>query len=88
MYSDETKYNDENDSWNFKFIIFHDMCAKAEMLETAKLMTFSMMFKNLVLNYYHFNVTVWRSALNFVQTCVSINSYFENAEYKRNVMIK
>ena len=88
MYSNETKYNDENDSWNFKFIIFHDMCAKTEVFETAKLMTLSIMFKNFALNYYYFNVTVWRSALNFVQACVSINSYFENAEYKRNVMTK
>ena len=88
MYSDETKYSDENDSWNFKFIIFHDMCAKVEMFETIKLMTFSIMLKDFALNYYYFNVIVWESALNFVQTCVSINSYFENSEYKRNVMIK
>ena len=58
MYSDETKYSDENNSWNFKFIIFHDMCARAEVFETVKLMTFSIIFKNLTLNYYYFNVTV------------------------------
>ena len=58
MYSDETKYNDENDSWNFKFIIFHDMCVKAEVFGTAKLMTFSIMFKNFVLDYYYSNVIV------------------------------
>ena len=88
MYSDEAKYNNENDSWNFKFIIFHDMCVKAEVLETIKLMTFLIMFKNLALNYYYSNVVVWESALNFVQTYVSINSYFEDAEYKRNVLTK
>ena len=64
------------------------MCVKAEMLETVKLMTFSIMFKNFVLNYYYSNVVVQRLALNFVQTCVLINVYFENAEYKRNVLIK
>ena len=88
MYSDEAKYSGENDSWNFKLIIFHDMCVKAEVLETVKLMTFSIMFKNFVLNYYYSNITVWKSALSFVQACVSINSYFEGAEYKRNVLIK
>ena len=58
MYSDETKYSDENDSWNFKFIIFHDMCTKIEMSEIIKSMTFSIMFKNFVLNYYYSNIIV------------------------------
>ena len=88
MYSDETKYNDENDSWNFKLIIFHDMCARAEVSETIKLMTFLIMFKGFALDYYYSNVSTQRLALNFVQTCVLINVYFEDAEYKRNVMIK
>ena len=88
MYSDETKYSDENDSWNFKLIIFHDMCAKAKMPESAKLMAFSIMFKSFALNYYYSNVNIRSLALNFVQTCVLINVYFENAEYKRNVLIK
>ena len=64
------------------------MCVRAEVSETVKLMTFSIMFKDFVLNYYYFNVTVWESVLNFVQACVFINSYFEDAEYKRNVLIK
>ena len=51
-------------------------------------MIFSIMLKNLALNYYYSNVTVWESALTFVQACVSISSYFEDAEYKRNVMTK
>ena len=88
MYSNEAKYSGENDSWNFKFIIFYDMCVKVEVFETIKLMTFSIMFKDFALNYYYFNMTVWRLALKFIQTCVLINSYFENSEYKQNVMIK
>ena len=88
MYSDKIKYSDENDSWNFKLIIIYDMCVRAEISKTVKLMTFSIMFKDFALDYYYFNVIVWKSALNFVQTCVSINRYFEDFEYKRNVMIK
>ena len=64
------------------------MCVRVEVFETVKLMTFSIMFKDFALNYYYFNVTVLKSALNFVQVCISINSYFENTEYKQNVMIK
>ena len=88
MYSNKTKYSDKNDSWIFKFIIFYDMCVKVEMSETTKLMTFPIMLKNFILDYYYFNIAVWRPALNFVQACVSINNYFENVEYKRNMMIK
>ena len=88
MYSDEAKYNDENDSWNFKLIIFHDMCVKAEVSETAKLITFSIMLKNLALNYYYSNVSTQKLALNFVQTCVLISVYFEGAEYKRKMLTK
>ena len=58
MYSNETKYNDKNDSWNFKLIIFHDMCVRVKMSETVKLRTFSIMFKSLALDYYYFNVIV------------------------------
>ena len=88
MYSDEIKYSGENDSWNFKLIIFHDMCARAKVPEAAKLMALPIMLKGLVLDYYYSNVAVRRLALNFVQACVLINAYFEGAEYKRNVLVK
>ena len=88
MYSDEIKYSGENDSWNFKLTIFHDMCARAEVPEAIKLMAFSIMLKGFALDYYYSNVSTRGLALNFVQACVLINIYFENAEYKRNVLIK
>ena len=64
------------------------MCAKVEVFETIKLMTFSIIFKDFALNYYYSNVNTQKLALNFVQTCVLINVYFEDAEYKRKMLIK
>jgi hypothetical protein len=31
LYTNEAKYNDENDSFSFKLTIFHDMCDRADV---------------------------------------------------------
>jgi hypothetical protein len=40
LYTDETKYSDENDSFSFKLTIFHDMCDRVDVSQSAKLKEF------------------------------------------------
>ncbi len=56
LYIDEAKYSHENDSFSFKLTIFHDMCDRADVLQSAKLKTFLIKLKDLALDYYYSNM--------------------------------
>jgi hypothetical protein len=45
LYSDEAKYNKENDNFSFKLIMFNDMCDRIDVSSKAKLKAFSTMLK-------------------------------------------
>jgi hypothetical protein len=51
LYTNEAKYNDDNDSFSYKLTIFHDMCNRVDVLQSAKLKAFSIMSKGLILDY-------------------------------------
>jgi hypothetical protein len=36
MYEEEYKYSGDNDNFDFKLVIFHDLCARADVPENAK----------------------------------------------------
>jgi hypothetical protein len=89
FYTNEAKYSDENDSFSFKLTIFHDMCDRVDVLQLIKLKTFSIMLKDLTFDYYYSNmfaniVTV----ITFDEICFSMKNYFEDVEYKRDILFK
>ncbi len=88
LYSDETKYSEENDNFSFKLIMFNDMCDRIDVLNETKLKVFSIMLKKLALNYYYSNVINSKASLTFDDVCVSITNYFEDAEYRRSILNK
>jgi hypothetical protein len=88
LYSDDAKYSEENDNFSFKLIMFNDMCDRVDVLNEAKLKVFSIMLKRLALNYYYSNVINSKASLTFDDVCVSITSYFEDAEYRRSILNK
>jgi negative regulator of genetic competence, sporulation and motility len=88
LYSDEAKYSEENDNFSFKLIMFNDMCDRVDVSSEAKLKAFSTMLKELALDYYYANVTSSKNAFTFDDVCISIMSYFEDAEYKRSILNK
>ena len=53
MYTEESKYGGNKDSFNFKFTIFHNICGRANIPYKAKAKTFSIMLKGLVLNFFY-----------------------------------
>ncbi len=87
LYSDEIKYSDENDSFSFKLIIFHDMCARVDVSHSVKLKAFFIMLKGLALNFYYSNMSISAFVI-FDEVCYSMSNYFENAEYKRSILTR
>jgi hypothetical protein len=37
LYTDEAKYNEKNDNYSFKLIMFNDMCDRIDVSSEAKL---------------------------------------------------
>ncbi len=89
LYTDEAKYSEKNDNFSFKLIMFNDMCDRVDVSLELKLKAFFTMLKRLALNYYYANVTSSKNdSFTFDDVCISIMSYFEDAEYKRSILNK
>ncbi len=87
LYTNEAKYSDENDSFSFKLTIFHDMCDRADVSQSAKLKAFSTMLKDLTLDYYYSNMST-DIFIIFDEVCFSMRNYFEDVEYRRDILFK
>jgi hypothetical protein len=87
LYTKKTNYSDENDSFSFKLTIFHDMCDRVDVLQSIKLKTFFIMLKELTLDYYYSNMNI-DVFIIFDEVCFSTRNYFEDAEYRRNILFK
>jgi hypothetical protein len=89
LYSDDAKYSEKNNNFSFKLIMFNDMCDRADVSSETKLKAFSTMLKELALDYYYSNVTSSKNtSFTFDDVCVSMMSYFEDAEYKKDILNK
>ncbi len=87
LYTDETKYSDENDSFSYKLTIFHDMCNRVDVSQSVKLKAFPTMLKDLTLNYYYSNMST-DILIIFDEVCFSMRNYFEDVEYRRSILTK
>ncbi len=89
LYTKETKYSDENDSFSFKLTIFHDMSDSADVLQSIKLKTFFITLKDLTFDYYYSNMfTITITVITFDEVCFSMRNYFEDVEYRRDILSK
>src|SRR5579871_1486997 len=80
------KYTGENDNFDFKLAIFHDLCNRADIPDHAKPKAFPTMLRSLALDYYYANIV--NKHLDFDGICNAITNYFEGPEYKRSVLSK
>ncbi len=88
LYSDDAKYDGENDNFSFKLIMFNNMCDRVDVCLEIKMKVFSIMLKNSPLNYYYLNMTSNDHSITFNDVCISMMNYFEDAEYKRSILNK
>jgi hypothetical protein len=63
------------------------MCDRADVLQSAKLKAFSTMLKDLTLDYYYSNMSS-DTLIIFDEVCFSMRNYFEDVEYKRDILFK
>ena len=58
IYTKESKYGGNRDSFDFKLTIFHDIYRRANVPHEAKAKAFPIMLKGLALNFYYLNNTI------------------------------
>jgi hypothetical protein len=63
------------------------MCDRADVSQSAKLKAFSTMLKDLTLDYYYSNMSI-DILIIFDEVCFSMRNYFENVEYRRDILSK
>jgi hypothetical protein len=63
------------------------MCDRVDVSQSTKLKAFFIMLKELVLDYYYSNMNT-DVLIIFDKVCFSMKNYFEDAEYRRNILFK
>ena len=62
IYTEESKYKNNKNSFNFKLIIFYNIYRYVNILYKAKIKAFPTMLKGLVLNFFYLNNTINKSS--------------------------
>lgn len=86
IYTEENKYCGENDNFDFKLVVFNDLCSKANVPQEAKDKAYSMMLRGLALDHYYTNLKNTTQTPSFDQVCDATRCYFEGPEYRRSIL--
>ena len=70
IYTKESKYRSNRDSFNFKIIIFYNIYRHVNILYKAKAKAFPIILKGLALNFFYLNNTINKSS--FQDICSAI----------------
>jgi hypothetical protein len=62
IYTEESKYRSDKNSFNFKLAIFYNIYRHADILHKAKAKAFPIMLKGLALNFFYLNNTINKSS--------------------------
>ena len=86
LYINESKYNSENDNFDFKLTIFIDLYQKANILKQEFSQAYSIILYSLTLNHYYTNLKSNPLSIPFNKLCKAIYNYFKGLEYKRDIL--
>jgi len=56
MYTEDNKYSGENDNFDFKLVIFHDLCNRADIPQEVRIRAYPTMLRSLALDHYYTNL--------------------------------
>jgi hypothetical protein len=70
MYTEESKYRSNRDSFNFKLAIFYDICGHINVPYKAKAKAFPIILKGLVLDFFYLNNTINKSSFQDIYSTV------------------
>jgi hypothetical protein len=88
MYTDESKYSGENDNFDYKLVIFNNLCNRVDIPESIKAKAYPTMLQSLALDHYYTTIkgAIQTYNLSFDQICESTCNYSKGPEYKRRVL--
>lgn len=67
--TEENKYSEENDNFDFKLVVFHDLCDRANIPEEVKVKAYPTRLRGLTLAHYYTNLRSTRQSLSLDQVC-------------------
>ena len=70
IYTKESKYGGNGDSFDFKLAIFYNIYRRADVPYKAKAKAFPIILKGLILNFYYLNNTI--NKLSFQDICSAV----------------
>jgi hypothetical protein len=56
IFTDESKYTRQDNNFDFKLVIFHDLCSRASVPEETKVKAYPTMLSHLALDHYYTNL--------------------------------
>ena len=86
MYTEDNKYSGEDDNFDFKLTIFHNLCSRADVPQEAKVKAYPTMLRGLALDHYYTNLKNVTLTLSLDQICDATRNYFEGPEYRRGIL--
>jgi hypothetical protein len=85
IYKDENRFNDSENNFDFKLLIFFDRCSQMNLSEHAYLKAASIMLSDQTLTYYYSNKVTY---FTFDDFCINMRTHFENSEWQRSNLDK
>ena len=86
MYTEDNKYSKEDNNFDFKLTIFHNLCSRANIPQEAKVKAYPTMLRGLALNYYYTNLKNVTLTLSFNQIYNATRNYFKGPKYRRGML--
>ncbi|KAI0993133.1 hypothetical protein K3495_g15051, partial [Podosphaera aphanis] len=88
IYTDDLKYSGDDDSFDYKYGIFIDLCEKVEVPRDAYFKAFSTMLKGAALNHFYTSIKTNPRITQLFEICEDIRNTFEGSEFKRSNLTK
>jgi hypothetical protein len=86
MYTEENKYSGNNDNFDYKLVVFNDLCERADIPQAAKGKAYPITLRGPALNHYCTNLRAVARTLPLHQVCDATRNYFEGPEYRRGIL--
>jgi hypothetical protein len=85
LYTDDQKYSGISGNFDFKLIIFYNICERVDILEKAYPKTLLLILQGLALDYYY-NTKL--AILTFKDACKSLYNFFGGPSFKHKSLNK
>ena len=85
LYTDEFKYSNKNDNFDFKLIIFINFCQKTDIFKQEFNQAYFIILRGLAFDYYYINFKSNSFNVSFNKLYEVICNYFKRSEYKRDI---